>query len=43
MLTFYLELKLLFKKLFGFWIFYFLMLSYNNIGDKGAKEVSKGI
>jgi Ran GTPase-activating protein (RanGAP) involved in mRNA processing and transport len=43
MLIFYFELKLFFKKLFGFWIFYFLMLSNNNIGEKGAEEVSKCI
>jgi hypothetical protein len=31
------------KYIFGFWIFSYQILRYNNIGEKGAKEVSKGI
>jgi hypothetical protein len=36
-------LKLFFKYLYDFWIFSFLILSNNNIGEKGFEEVSKGI
>jgi hypothetical protein len=36
-------MKLFIKKLFGIWIFYYLILSNSNIGEKGAEEISKGI
>jgi hypothetical protein len=36
-------LEIIFKQLFCLWIFSYLILSYNNIGEKGAEEVSKGI